>query len=255
MALSQNTIVLLARCFDHGRGPAHSAINLAFAAADAGAYSDRLADASKMDRVLYGLGFLRDGAPAADGAPSLPADHEKLVTVAVALAGRLTAQGAIDGQEVAASFAADGISVHGKPVAGDPRAVGSPASSGPPAPSDRYRDRVLFLLDDLDADQTQRHRLRHMPDLIGFAAQLPHQLARPTDYRAFMETMRELKRDGLVDWELPPGIRIPVASPPVLTENQFFNLRVVHLTTTGRQEVRALREEQRRPGGLGLYSA
>ena len=80
MALSNRTIALIAGCFGGGSGPSHATIRTVFAAAEAEAYLLRAAG-NKLDSVLYGLRYLRDGAPATDSEPALPPDPHRLLVV------------------------------------------------------------------------------------------------------------------------------------------------------------------------------
>ena len=82
MPLSNRTIALLAGCFAGGGGPSHSTIDLVFTAADAADYLSR-AEGNKLDRVLYVLRYLRDGAPQRGGDGPLPPAPDRLL-VAVA---------------------------------------------------------------------------------------------------------------------------------------------------------------------------
>jgi hypothetical protein len=72
MALSNRVFALLAEPFHGGDGPTRSTINLVWASGDATEY---LGDGNKLDTVLNGLKYLRDGRPDHD----LPPDHSKLV--------------------------------------------------------------------------------------------------------------------------------------------------------------------------------
>ncbi len=95
--LAASTIALLARPFEGGSGPSHSVIELVWTSADAEAY---LGEGNKLERVLNGLRSLQDGRSARDGHPALPADHDKLRTVAYDLGTRLLALGLVDSEQV-----------------------------------------------------------------------------------------------------------------------------------------------------------
>jgi len=97
VALSNRTIAALAEPFDGGGGPSHSAIELMWASAGA---IDYLGEGNKLQRVLGGLRALRDGRPPEDGHIRLPADPEKLQSVASDLATRLVATGCVDAATV-----------------------------------------------------------------------------------------------------------------------------------------------------------
>jgi predicted nucleotide-binding protein len=93
VALSNRTIAALAEPFDGGRGPSHSTIELIWTSAGA---IDYLGEGNKLQRVLGGLRALRDGRPPEGGHIRLPADPEKLQSVASELATRLVATGFVD---------------------------------------------------------------------------------------------------------------------------------------------------------------
>jgi predicted nucleotide-binding protein len=96
--ISNRTIAALAKPFANGGGPSHSTINMIWAEADAEKY---LGVGNKLDRVLAGLRTLRNGREPGAELSLLPADHEKLRTVASALASRLVLANEVDEEAVA----------------------------------------------------------------------------------------------------------------------------------------------------------
>lgn len=106
MSLSNRTIGLLSTPFEGGGGPSHSTIDLIWTAADAAEY---LAEGNKLERVLYGLRYLRDGRPERADAPELPPDEKKLVAVAEDLANRLLQYEQVDRERLDEALASDGM--------------------------------------------------------------------------------------------------------------------------------------------------
>lgn len=117
VALSNRTIAQIAGCFSGGSGPSHSTIDLVFTAGDADDYLVRVGG-NKMDRVLYGLRYLRDGAPATDKGPALLPAPARLLAVAADLATRLIATGDLDADVIEGSFASDGFTLDGTSLQG-----------------------------------------------------------------------------------------------------------------------------------------
>ena len=114
MALSNRTISLLADAFFAGAGPSHRTIATIWDLNGAGGYLRAEAEANKLDRVLYGLRWLRDGRPSADPwIPDLPADEGRLHTVAGELAAALVNDAAIDTARLADALRADGLVLNG----------------------------------------------------------------------------------------------------------------------------------------------
>lgn len=128
MHISNRAIAELARPFDRGGGPSHATLELVWAAADAGDY---LGEGNKLERVLGGLRALRNGRPAQNGRPALPADEEKLQLVASDLAARLLAGG-----HVAPDALHQALDDERAPAAEDVREpTEAAAGDGPVAPS------------------------------------------------------------------------------------------------------------------------
>jgi uncharacterized protein YutE (UPF0331/DUF86 family) len=106
MSLSNRTIGLLAAPFEGGNGPSHSTIDLIWTTADA---ADYIGDGNKLDRVLFGLRYLRDGRPEREFAPELPPDDKKLQAVAEDLANRLLQYEDVDRERLDEALASDGM--------------------------------------------------------------------------------------------------------------------------------------------------
>jgi predicted nucleotide-binding protein len=121
VSLSNRTIALLAKPLADGAGPRQTAIVSIWREAGASAY---LGEGSKYSRVLSGLRALRDGRPAAPGAPRVPPDHDKLRAVAYELATRLVAAGLVGASDVREALDGD-IREDDKPPEAPPRPVAS----------------------------------------------------------------------------------------------------------------------------------
>jgi hypothetical protein len=93
---------MLAEPFHAGSGPTGSVINLVWASGDASEY---LGEGNKLETVLGGLNYLRDGRPE----NGLPPDHGKLIVVAGELARRLVAAELLDLNALQAALARDGF--------------------------------------------------------------------------------------------------------------------------------------------------
>jgi len=146
--LSNKTIAQLAGCFASGQGPSHSTIDLVFTSGDAAEYLAR-ADGNKMDRVLYGLRYLRDGTPRSGSQGTLPPAPDRLLLVAADLATRLIASGDLDADAIEASFAADGLTLNGERLDGG-RVTDEPA--------DRLAEYLIQLFGDRrDLEIARRH--------------------------------------------------------------------------------------------------
>jgi hypothetical protein len=111
MGLSNRTIGLLALPFEGGQGPSHSTIDLIWTTADA---FDYLGSGNKLDRVLYGLRYLRDGKPETEFTPELAPDEKKLTAVAEDLAGRLLQYDLIHPERLTEALASDGMALDEK---------------------------------------------------------------------------------------------------------------------------------------------
>jgi len=116
MALSNRTIALLADAFFAGAGPSHRTIASVWELNGAGGYLRPEAEANKLDRVLYGLRWLRDGRPSDDPpwVPDLPPDEGRLHTGAGELAAAMIDSEAIDTERLADALRADGLVLDGE---------------------------------------------------------------------------------------------------------------------------------------------
>src|SRR5581483_948146 len=111
VALSNRTIAFLANSFWGGAGPTHSQITSIWELNGAGGYLRPEADGNKLDRVQYGLRWLRDGRPSDNPGweDDLAADEARLHTVAGELAALLIDSQAIDAEKLADALLADGL--------------------------------------------------------------------------------------------------------------------------------------------------
>jgi hypothetical protein len=128
VALSNRTISLIAEAFVGGDGPPHRTITSIWELNGARGYLRPEGEANKLDRVLYGLRWLRDGRPIVDPPwePDLPPDEGRLHTVAGELAAALIDGGALDGEKLADALRADGLALEGDRLV-DVRPVDEPA--------------------------------------------------------------------------------------------------------------------------------
>jgi hypothetical protein len=127
---------LLALPFEGGAGPSHAAVELLFDASDA---ADYLPEGTKLDRVLYGLQYLRDGRPGDMPWEDLPADEDRQHSVAADLANRLIDANLLDPARLEEALERDGLSLVGDRLA-EARARDDPA--------DRLAAHVLGLFGD-----------------------------------------------------------------------------------------------------------
>jgi hypothetical protein len=134
VALSNRVFAMLAEPFHGGDGPTRSTINLTWASGDATEY---LGEGNKLDTVLDGLKYLRDGRPDRD----LPPDNAKLIAVVGDLAGRLVSYELVDAAQLGAALARDGFALNGRYL--------EPARPED-APADRLASHALQLFGDRD---------------------------------------------------------------------------------------------------------
>jgi len=127
VSLSNSTVALLAAPFFAGNGPTHSEIDFIWRINGVSAYVLAEADANKLDRVLYGLRWLRDGRPMDDPwIADLPPDDGKLRVVAAELATRLLDGGFVERDRLSEALARDGLVLEGDRLV-EARPVDEPA--------------------------------------------------------------------------------------------------------------------------------
>jgi hypothetical protein len=136
VALSNQTLALLARPFEGGNGPSHAALELIWTTADALDYLPSQ-DQNKLNRVLTGLRILDNGGRPETGRAPLSPDPDKLRLVVGDLSARLLAVDLLDVDGFEAALASDGFSLQGDALV--------PARP-PSAPADKLADYVANLL-------------------------------------------------------------------------------------------------------------
>ena len=136
MGLSNRTLALLARPFEGGNGPSHSALELIWTTADALDYLPSQ-DQNKLNRVLTGLRILGQGGKPEAGRAALSPDSDKLRLVVGDLSARLMAAELLDLDGFEAALASDGFSLEG-----DSLVLARP----PSGPADKLADYVAELL-------------------------------------------------------------------------------------------------------------
>jgi hypothetical protein len=150
VALSNRTITFLAEVFYGGTGPTHREIQFIWDLNGAGAYLPPEEEATKRDRVLYGLRHLRDGR-ASDGARAdLAQDEDRLHLVAGELAAKIIEDDPAQEDAVREALANDGFALDGDRLVAE-------------APSDDLADElageVLRLFGDRDDMAVARNHL------------------------------------------------------------------------------------------------
>lgn len=138
MALSSQTLGLLAKPFKDGHGPSHATITLIWTAAGADEYLPSEEEGNKLGRVLEGLRALTRGRERSRGRPALPPDDEKLNLVVAELATHLIIDGSTDVDQLTSALSRDGFALSGDELV----AV---------RPTDEPTDRIARHVDELFA--------------------------------------------------------------------------------------------------------
>jgi hypothetical protein len=156
MALSNRTISLLAEAFYAGFGPTHRTITATWDLNGAGGYLRPESEATKRDRVLYGLRWLRDGRPSGDPRiADLAPDEGKLRTVAGELAAALVDSASIDTTLLADALRADGLTLDGDRLV-EVRPVDEPADEVSAEVARMFGDRPELAVARKHYEQAQR---------------------------------------------------------------------------------------------------